>query len=111
MIAQRDVVLLSFPFSDLQSSKVRPAVVMSNDAYNRRSEDLVAIPLTSNLKLREHAVLVTNRNLESGWLIVDSKAKVDRVFSVSKRLVRMKVGRLDVKTHGRLLKELLRLLS
>ena len=111
MILQRDIVLISFPFSDLQTSKIRPAVVLSNDAYNRDSEDFVAIPLTSNLKLRDYALLITNDELESGNLIVQSKAKVDRVFSVSQRLVRMKIGRLTVRTHKRLVDSLVELMS
>lgn len=102
MISQRDVVLLSFPFSDLLTSKVRPAIVLSNNRYNRHSEDFVAIPLTSNLKFRGYAVLITNQELESGRLIVDSKAKVDRVFSVSQKLVRMKIGRANREVHARI---------
>ncbi|MGA2972990.1 MAG: type II toxin-antitoxin system PemK/MazF family toxin [Candidatus Bathyarchaeia archaeon] len=102
MIFQRDIVLLTFPFSDLESSKVRPTIVLSNDKYNRRSEDFVAVPLTSNLKLRDYAILVTNNELESGNLIVDSKVKVDRVFSVSQRLVRMKIGRINAEVHERI---------
>jgi len=102
VISQRDVVLLSFPFSNLQTSKVRPAIVLSNNGYNRRSEDFIAVPLTSNLKLRDYAISVTNRELERGKLIVDSKAKVDRVFSVSQRLVRMKIGRVKTEVHERI---------
>ncbi len=110
MISQRDVVLLSFPFSDLQSSKVRPAVVLSNDRYNRRSEDFVAAPLTSNMKLKDYAILITNDQMESGKLIVDSKVKVDRVFSVSQRLVRMKIGRVKAETHKKITNALFELL-
>lgn len=99
MIFQRDIVLLKFPFSDLKSSKVRPAVVLSNDRYNRRSKDFVAVPLTSNLKLRDYAILVSNYELETGNLIVDSKVKADRVFSVSQQLVRMKIGRIRPEVH------------
>jgi mRNA interferase MazF len=102
VISQRDIVLLTFPFSDLESSKVRPAIVLSNDKYNLHSKDFVAVPLTSNLKLRDHAILVTNNQLESGNLIVDSKVKVDRVFSVSQRLVRMKIGRIKTEVHERI---------
>ena len=102
MIFQRDIVLLTFPFSDLESSKVRPAIVLSNDKYNRRSEDFVAVPLSSNLKLRDYAILITNDELESGNLIVDSKVKVDRVFSVRQRLVRMKIGRIRAEVHERI---------
>ena len=76
---------------------------MSNDGYNRRSEDCIAVPLTSNLKLRDYAISVTNRELERGRLIVDSKAKVDRVFSVSQRLVRMKIGRVKAEVHERII--------
>ncbi len=111
MISQRDVVLLSFPFSDLRSSNVRPAIVLSNDRYNRRSEDFVAVPLTSNLKLRDYALQITNDNLESGKLIVDSTAKIDRVFSVSQRLVRMKIGRVKAEIHGRITSMLFELLG
>lgn len=111
MISQRDIVLLSFPFSDLQSSKVRPAIVLSNDRYNRSSDDFVAVPVTSNLKLSDHAVLITNSELESGNLIVDSKVKVDRVFSVSQQLVRMKIGRVKRGIHGEIVKLLFELLD
>ena len=34
-----DVVLLSFPFTDLSATKVRPAVVISPDTYNQTSQE------------------------------------------------------------------------
>jgi mRNA-degrading endonuclease toxin of MazEF toxin-antitoxin module len=111
LILQRDVVLISFPFSDLRTSKVRPAVALSRDSYNRRSEDFIAVPLTSNLKVRDYALLITNGDLESGKLVVDSKAKVDRVFSVSQSLVRMKIGRVKTQTHQNMVKMLVGLVG
>jgi mRNA interferase MazF len=110
MIFQRDIVLLPFPFSDLQSSKVRPALVLSNDRYNRRSADFIAVPLTSNLKLRDYTILITNGELESGNLIVASKAKVDRIFSVSQQLVRMKIGRVKAEIHRKITEILIEIL-
>lgn len=82
-------------------------MVLSNDGYNRSSEDFIAVPLTSNLKVKDYTLLITNRELESGRLIVKSKAKVDRVFSVSQSLVRMKVGRLRAKTYAKIVSILL----
>jgi mRNA interferase MazF len=79
MISQRDIVLILFPFSDLKSSKVRPALVLSNNKYNKKFEDFIAIPLTTNVKLREYSILITNKNLEKGRLVVDSNVKIDRV--------------------------------
>ncbi len=59
---------------------------MSNDDYNRTFDDFIAVPMTTNLQSREYAILVTNNDLESGGLIVDSKTKLDRIFSVSKKI-------------------------
>jgi len=102
MISQREIVLLSFPFSNLRTSKVRPAIVISNNEYNRNSDDIIAVPLTSNLKIRDYALLITNRDLERGRLIMDSNVKVDRIFSVDKKLVRLTIGRVSRKVHRRI---------
>ncbi len=83
---------------------------MSNDKYNHRSEDFVAVPLTSNLRLKDYAILITSNELESGRLIVDSKVKVDRIFSVSQLLVRMKIGRIRADVHERMTRMLFDLL-
>lgn len=93
MISQRDIVLISFPFSNLQGSKVRPAVVMSNETYNKRFADFIAIPLTSNMKLKGYTLVITNAQLESGMLIANSQAKIDKIFSVEQSLIRKKIGR------------------
>jgi mRNA-degrading endonuclease toxin of MazEF toxin-antitoxin module len=47
MVTQRDVVLLRFPFSNLRGSKLRPALVISNDSYNSKSEDFIAVVIRS----------------------------------------------------------------
>ena len=100
MMNQRDIVLLSFPFSDLKTSKVRPAVVLSNDAYNKKSKDVLVIPLTSNLAKTDYDIIITNDNLEEGNLIVDSRAKINRIFTVEKRLGKMTIGKIDKKTFS-----------
>ena len=93
MASQRDIVLISFPFSDMKESKVRPVVVMSNDEYNKKFKDFIAIPMTSNLRSREYTIKITNKELESGNLIVDSLAKVDKIVSIEKILIKKNIGR------------------
>lgn len=66
--------------------------------------------MTSNLKLRDYAILVTTKELESGKLIVDSKVKVDRVFSVSQSLIRMKIGKIKAEIYKRITNMLFELL-
>jgi len=50
MLNQRDIVLVPIPFTDLTSKRRRPVVVVSNDEYNHKAEDIVVVAMTSNLK-------------------------------------------------------------
>lgn len=111
MIAQRDIVLLSFPFSDLSTEKVRPAVVISSNRYNRSVGDVIVVPMTSNLKLRDYAILLTNKDLETGRLVMDSVIKADRVLSVHTSLIRMTIGKVNKHIHDQILDMLWSLLK
>jgi len=45
-----DVVLVPFPFTSQATSKKRPAVVVSNRAYNAAKPDVVLMAITSQLR-------------------------------------------------------------
>jgi mRNA interferase MazF len=45
-----DVVILPFPFTNQEASKKRPAVIVSNAAYNRAKPDVVVMAITSQLR-------------------------------------------------------------
>ncbi len=59
-----DIVLVSFPFTDLSSSKRRPALVVSPDSFNDAGADLVLAAITSQvtedtpLRIIEHDSLL-----------------------------------------------------
>ena len=63
---QRDILLTRFPFSDLVGSKVRPVLVLSNDAYNRRFSDVLICAITSNPRPHEYATDLGAKDLEQG---------------------------------------------
>ena len=46
---QGDIVLVRFPFTDLSSSKKRPALLISPDSFNRLNQDLILVAITSHL--------------------------------------------------------------
>ena len=48
MLRQGAIVLIPIPFTDLSSQRRRPVIVISNDTYNRRTEDIVVVAMTSN---------------------------------------------------------------
>jgi mRNA interferase MazF len=75
-VKQREIILIHFPFSDLTGAKVRPALVISNNPYNRTNLDTVV------LSPHPYKVLVEMQNLESGSLPLKSAIRVDKPFSV-----------------------------
>ena len=44
-----DIVLVPFPFSDLGTTKVRPAVVVSSSLYHTTEPDLILAAITSKI--------------------------------------------------------------
>ncbi len=44
------IVLVPFPFTDQSASKRRPAVIVSNHAYNQGRRDVVVMAVTSQLR-------------------------------------------------------------
>ena len=95
---QKEIILLPYPFTDLKRSKVRPALIVSNDFYNKRSYDCILVPLTTVLKKEPYSVIIGQENLKSGNLLKKSRIKVDKVFSVEKELILLKIGVIDEKT-------------
>ena len=94
-LSQRDIILIPFPFSDLAGSKVRPALVISNDIYNEGSLDAVVVALTSNTSRSLYKVVITHSDLERGRLPVVSAVRCDKPFSVLRSKTLKVQGRLS----------------
>lgn len=45
-----DVVLVNFPFTNLQASKKRPAVIISNTSYQQNRPDVILMAITSQIR-------------------------------------------------------------
>ena len=92
---QKELVLLPYPFSDQGGSKVRPAVIVSNDNFNRRCEDCVLVPLTTVIKNEPYSLVLNQDNLESGKLLKQSRIRIDKIFTIKKSLIIMKIGKIN----------------
>lgn len=84
--SRNDVVLLPIPFTDLSSSKVRPAIVVGRGSW---PGDLFVVPVTSQLG---NADVILTCWAEAG-LNVSSGIK-GQICTVEDRLVRKVVGRI-----------------
>jgi len=70
-----DVLLVPFPFSDLSTTKVRPAVVVSSPTYHKTEPDLLLAAVTSNTDSATQVVDYVLRNWEAAGLRLPSAFK------------------------------------
>jgi mRNA interferase MazF len=109
-IRQKEIVLLPFPFSDLEGTKVRPALVVSNDSFNAKSDDCVMVPLTTVIKDEPFSVLISQDDLSAGKLLRPSRIRADKIFTVEKKMVMMRIGSLKANTFNKVKDEIVRML-
>ena len=103
---QGDVVLVSFPFTDLTSTKRRPAVVVSPDTFNARNEDIVLVAVTSQIARDVATVILGQRDVTDGVLPKDSVARLAKLFTLHSSLVVKRLCRLKGEKRDELLREL-----
>ncbi|WP_211255084.1 type II toxin-antitoxin system PemK/MazF family toxin [Palaeococcus ferrophilus] len=77
--------------------KTRPALVLSSESFNRKSNSLIVAQITSNLKsgFKELNVLVVDEDLDrypGTRPIIPSIVKPYVIFSVNKRMVIKRIG-------------------
>lgn len=98
MFQQKELVLLPYPFSDQGGSKVRPAIIVSNDNFNKRCEDCVMVPLTTVIREEPFSLIINQDSLESGKLLKQSRVRIDKLFTIKKGLIMLKIGKISDKT-------------
>ena len=109
-----DIVLIRFPFTDLTSSKVRPALVVSSDGFSSRTEDAIFIFISSKTDKPQSTDFLLDQNhsefIETG-LAKSSLIKTGKIASLSKSLASRLLGQVNQNTMGRINKILLEILD
>ena len=82
-----DIVLVPFPFTDLTSSKRRPALVISPDSFNAQQQDLVVAAIASQVPDATETLVLTSRDFSSGTLVKSRDAAAERLHVLPDLLV------------------------
>ena len=85
-----DVVVIPFPFSDLSSTKRRPALVISV----LKGDDLILCQITGKQVCDEYSIQLANADFENGSLNKDSNIRPNRLFTADKSIVAYKAGKI-----------------
>ncbi len=97
MIRRGDIVLLSFPFTDLSGTKVRPAILISDDSFNQQNNDGIFICVTTQ-KYQTPFDIQLNKSspsFRSSGLKENSTIRASKIMCLDKNLVRRRLGSAD----------------
>ncbi len=95
MIEQKDLLLVPFPFSDQSGRKVRPVIVISNNLFNKNSEDIIVVGVTSNISKDKCAIKLDNKDLDEGKLFTICCIKAENILKLDKELIIKKIGKIN----------------
>jgi mRNA interferase MazF len=88
-----DVVLVPFPFTDQSSTKQRPAVVVSSDAYHQARPDLILMAITSQTRPVATVGEVAVQQWQQAGLLKPSVLK-PLLTTIERGLIRKRLGKL-----------------
>lgn len=90
IVKQGDIVLVPFPFSNLQAAKRRPALVISKGNIKT---DIILLAITSHK--RANTLDFDNEDLSNGLIPVKSYIAYQKVVTLEKSLLQKIVGKLN----------------
>ena len=103
---QREIILVPFPYSDLSSSKKRPVLVVSNNQYNKLFDDVVVCVITSNTRMDNYSLEISDNDLEIGTMPEPSVIKTHKLFTIHKSRVLKKFSSVEEKFFEKVRKKI-----
>ena len=96
-VKRGDVVLLSFPFSDGDATKVRPALVVQDNDLNKRLNSTVVAMITTHRPSMTAAHVTISLDTDAGrasGLLHDSTVKCHNLFTIHQSKIMRSIGKL-----------------
>lgn len=85
-----DIVLVTFPFSDLSDQKIRPALVTAKAEFN----NFILCQITSKSYSSKQAIQIEAADFAQGSLPITSYVRPDKLFTADTSIIRRSVGTL-----------------
>lgn len=94
-----DVVLVTFPFTDLGGQKLRPALIVGRPL----GDDIVLAFITSrvgpSVPKAERTIAPRDREFAATGLKVASRVRLNRIATLHRPLIRRRLGRIGPRTR------------
>lgn len=108
---QQNLVLMKFPFSNQEESKIRPGIIISNNEYNDKKQDVLVCAITSNLTDEEYSILIENKDLLNGSILIKSKIRADKILLIEKKLIIKVLAKLNDEVFDSLVEKIVTIIK
>ena len=96
MYQQGDIISVNYPFSDdFKKSKLRPAIIISNQKSNNLDGDVLICPITSTIRESEFSFLLNDIDL-SDPLPKNSEIRCNKIATIRSSLIVNKISALNI---------------
>ena len=96
MYQQGDIISVNYPFSDdVKKSKLRPAIIISNQKSNNLDGDVLICPITSTIRESEFSFLLNDIDL-SDPLPKNSEIRCNKIATIRSSLIVNKISALNI---------------
>ena len=94
MLNRGDIVLVPFPFTDLTATKVRTAVVISSNSFNRGSEDAIFMFITKKKHESPYDFRVNKRDpgFRDTGLRYASTFRASKLMCLDQKIAKRRLG-------------------
>ena len=87
------IIAVRFPFSDLSSAKLRPALVLAEAEFG----NLIVCQITSKTYTSKSAVKITPS--DTSGMLRESYIRPDKIFTAAPEIVSRELAKLDTRKH------------
>ncbi len=106
-----DIVIIRFPFTDLSSSKKRPALVISNDAVNQTG-DYLLVQITSKEKTDTLSLSIAKTDFtDNKELPLKSFVRLHKIFLLNESLIAGKAASVKISFLDKVVDKIVELIN
>ena len=84
---QGEIWLVPFPFTDLESVKRRPGLVISGDHLNEGGADVILVAVTSNLSSPLPGIDFDNADVDDGTIKLRSRILPAKIYTLDQSIL------------------------
>ncbi len=102
-----EVVVVPFPFSDLSSTKRRPALVIAS----LTGDDVILCQITSKSISDDYTIPLLISDFSSGTITQDSNIRPNRLFTADSNIILYQAGKIKTEKLRQVVKKIIEIIS